>query len=185
MKYLILAVCLTILMMAGCKKNKPKTELEKLPPITQTGANTFGCLINGQVFLPKGPSLNPILTCYYQYIYSPSSSGYVFQVAARDNSHPSILNSVNILCDSVKLEESKTYTLQEVVRGLSRGNYRHFTDTSLDDFFTYSPFSGELFLKRFDETNQIASGTFWFNAVDTNGDTVHVTDGRFDMQFTK
>ncbi|MEO6868077.1 MAG: DUF6252 family protein [Ginsengibacter sp.] len=183
---LLLASLIFISLTASeCKKHKSGNPIDQLPAETQTGANTFGCLINGQVFLPKGPSLNPILTCYYQYIYSPSSSGYVFQVAARDNSHPSILNSVNILCDSVKLEESKTYTLQEVVRGLSRGNYRHFTDTSLDDFFTYSPFSGELFLKRFDETNQIASGTFWFNAVDTNGDTVHVTDGRFDMQFTK
>ena len=42
---------------ASCKKNKPqKTELEKLPPVTQTGANTFGCLINGKAFTPKGYS---------------------------------------------------------------------------------------------------------------------------------
>tara|TARA_R110002073_G_C9371447_1_gene572214 strand:+ start:845 stop:1168 length:324 start_codon:yes stop_codon:yes gene_type:complete len=28
-------------------------EEDQLPPITQTGANTFGCLINGKVFIPK------------------------------------------------------------------------------------------------------------------------------------
>jgi len=28
-------------------------EEDQLPHITQTGANTFGCLINGKVFLPK------------------------------------------------------------------------------------------------------------------------------------
>lgn len=35
--------------------------------------------------------------------------------------------------------------------------------------------------KKFDETNNIASGAFWFNAVNLTGDTVKVTDGRFDM----
>lgn len=54
MKYIILTACLTMFIGAGCKKNKPKTELEKLPPITQTGANTFGCLVNGRTWIPKG-----------------------------------------------------------------------------------------------------------------------------------
>ena len=44
------------------KPNTPKTELEKLPPATQTGANTAGCLVNGVAFLPKGyiPETNPL-----------------------------------------------------------------------------------------------------------------------------
>jgi len=39
----------------GCKKEDPKplTELEKLPPATQEGKNTFGCLVNGKAFLPE------------------------------------------------------------------------------------------------------------------------------------
>ncbi len=183
---LILASLIFISLTASeCKKHKTGNPIDQLPPETQIGANTFGCLVNGEVFLPKGPSLNPILTCYYQYIYYPSATGFVFQVAGRDNSNSSILNSLNIGCDSLKLEEGKTYLLQEVYRGGARGNYRHFTNNSLNDFFTYSPSSGELVIKKFDEINQIASGTFWFNAIDTNGDTVHVTDGRFDMQFSK
>jgi hypothetical protein len=184
--FLILASLFFIILTSSkCKKDKTSVDpVSQLPPATQTGANTFGCLVNGKVFLPKGPSLNPILTCYYQYIYYPSPVGYVFQVAASDNSNSSILNGVNIGCDSLKLEEGKSYPLQEVAEGFSTGNYRHYTNTSLDDFYTYSPYSGELMLKKFDAINQIAAGTFWFNAVDTNGDTVHITDGRFDMQFT-
>ncbi|MEO7444893.1 MAG: hypothetical protein ABIU55_05295 [Ferruginibacter sp.] len=37
---------------ASCKKDK--TNEDQLPPPTQTGANTFGCKINGKVFVPKG-----------------------------------------------------------------------------------------------------------------------------------
>lgn len=182
---LIFSLLLITLTTSKCKKDKSNNPVDQLPPATQIGANTFGCLVDGKVFLPKGPSLNPILTSYYQYIYYPSPTGFAFQVAARDNSQSSILNTVNILCDSVKLVEGKTYNLQEPTRGNSRGNYRHFINSSWDNFLTYSPMSGQLLLTKFDEMNQIASGTFWFNAVDANGDTVHVTDGRFDMQFTK
>lgn len=37
---------------AGCKKDKASEA--QLPPVTQTGANTFGCLVNGKVFVPRG-----------------------------------------------------------------------------------------------------------------------------------
>ncbi len=54
----LLPLCAALLLafsFAQCKKNHPppKTELEKLPPITQTGANTFGCLLNGVAWIPK------------------------------------------------------------------------------------------------------------------------------------
>lgn len=39
----------------SCKKESTsQDELAKLPPATQTGANTFGCLVNGKAFMPKG-----------------------------------------------------------------------------------------------------------------------------------
>ena len=47
---------LTILSLVGCSKNDdpmPSDPLAKLPPETQTGANTFGCIINNQVFYPR------------------------------------------------------------------------------------------------------------------------------------
>src|ERR1017187_1704281 len=33
----------------NCKKSKPS---DTLPPVTQSGANTFGCKINGVVWVP-------------------------------------------------------------------------------------------------------------------------------------
>ena len=35
----------------GCSDNDPPQD--QLPPITQNGANTFGCVINGEVLIPK------------------------------------------------------------------------------------------------------------------------------------
>src|SRR5690554_65966 len=44
------------------------TEIEKLPPATQTGANKVGCLLNGKAFLPSGTNPtggNPNPYCAY------------------------------------------------------------------------------------------------------------------------
>lgn len=51
MKYLLLVIPLALLL--GCKKTSP-APADQLPPATQTGANTFGCLLNGQVWTPQG-----------------------------------------------------------------------------------------------------------------------------------
>lgn len=180
----LIFVCLTA---SKCKKDKPGNPIDQLPPETQIGANTFGCLVDGKVFLPYDIGLYPRLTCYYQYIYHPSPSGYVFQVKANNKKNPPYFQSINIGFDSLKLIQGNTYQLQEGARGFSRGNYikAKSDNTSYEDYFTYSPYSGEIIINKFDEINQIVSGTFWFNAVSANGDTVQVTDGRFDMQFTK
>ncbi|MEO7801559.1 MAG: hypothetical protein ABIR81_06155 [Ginsengibacter sp.] len=53
--YIVLIFCF-FLITASCKKNNTPTDEDQLPPATQTGANTFGCLINGKVWLPKGYS---------------------------------------------------------------------------------------------------------------------------------
>lgn len=46
----ILILC-TAFLFAACACTK-KAE-KQLPPATQTGANTFGCTLNGQVFIPN------------------------------------------------------------------------------------------------------------------------------------
>ena len=43
------------LALASCSKDNNTVD-DKLPPITQTGANTAGCIINGKVIIPKNGS---------------------------------------------------------------------------------------------------------------------------------
>jgi len=47
-KILIFIFC--IFLFINCKKN----ELDALPPATQNGANTFGCLVNGNAWVSTG-----------------------------------------------------------------------------------------------------------------------------------
>lgn len=50
----ILILCTAFLFTAcACTKNSKPILNEPLPPATQTGANTFGCTLNGQVFVPN------------------------------------------------------------------------------------------------------------------------------------
>ena len=52
MKYqsLLFISLVLLLLSSSCKKDN----ISKLPPPTQTGENTFGCLVNGKAFVPKG-----------------------------------------------------------------------------------------------------------------------------------
>jgi hypothetical protein len=48
---------------AACSEDDEPTPEELLPPITQTGENTFGCLIDGELFKPRtgdGSFLGPV-----------------------------------------------------------------------------------------------------------------------------
>ena len=65
-KWISLLFISTILSCCNNDDDNSKTELEKLPPATQTGANTFGCLLNGSAFLP-GNGQNT-LDCVYQFV---------------------------------------------------------------------------------------------------------------------
>ena len=46
----LLGICLFIVTTCGCTKESLQ---KQLPPITQTGANTFGAIVDGRVFVPK------------------------------------------------------------------------------------------------------------------------------------
>ena len=62
--HIALLVLSFILLSSSCKKQivQPVNELSLLPAATQTGAGTFGCLLNGVAFVPKKPDFlrNPI-----------------------------------------------------------------------------------------------------------------------------
>ncbi|MFN3908227.1 MAG: hypothetical protein ACK4JX_04270 [Flavobacterium sp.] len=70
MKHLFLL--LLTLSLSCCSKDddQPKNPVDQLPPATQVGANKVGCLVNGEVFLPKGsnPFGPPLITCFYQFV---------------------------------------------------------------------------------------------------------------------
>ena len=70
---------LSLALLLGCKKNKP-APADQLPPATQTGANTFGCLLNGQPWLLTYGYLGS--TPQLRVTYDPSYTGGSLQIMA-------------------------------------------------------------------------------------------------------
>ena len=176
--FLILIASLT--MIASCKKeNTLEVELAKLPPATQTGANTFGCLINGKVFIPKGyngtGTPNPKIT------YNIGVNGLpVFSIEAKrmTNNHEfegGVLISFQNIKDTAQYVYPKNF------------NFSVGWPTLLNSCGTVAFDStilkmGEAFFTRYDPVNRIFSGTFHCKFKTLTCDTVFITDGRFDFK---
>ena len=191
MRHLIAAnpVVVTLLICVfffNCRKSGSNTQAG-LPPETQTGQNTFGCMVNGKIFVPKGGGISANYSCFYQQAYA-GFNGYFFHVSGDDKSNSEVVSSVGISCDSIKLAENQTYSLINVLKGNSAGDYivvSSFTTPATTQYTTTATLTGEMTIKRFDETRHIVAGTFWFNAVSSKGDTVKITEGRFDMLYSQ
>ena len=176
-------LCVTIFLIifftnSLCRKGD---SVSQLPPETNTGAGTFGCLVNGNIFKPKGdPFSGPIVSCAYQYI----NGGYYFQLAALNKSG-SVNYGIGLFTDSLKIQQDFGYTLKgKNVKEGAYGLYAISEFQGLTNFLTNSIDTGQLVIKKFDEVNRIVSGTFWFDAVNANGQKVQIRQGRFDMKFT-
>ena len=185
---LIYFLALTILTASMCRK-KPVDPIDQLPPETQTGANTFGCLVNGEVFLPGGLQLSGgSLNCVYQYIYNGTTNGYVFGISGGKRGTNCAVESVGVRLDSMIVQQGVTYPLTIESHGYGNGQYFiiNVPCGNLNTIYqTNNSVQGSITFLRFDLNNQIASGTFWFNAINPNGDTIKVTNGRFDVHYTR
>lgn len=177
-KNLLVLLVLT-LTLGCCHKNddQPKTELEKLPPATQTGANTAGCLVNGVAFLPKGnfPG-GAALTCNY-------TNGLNFSLSINQKINDNI-KSVSVANLNQQLQEGYIYILKKnLTTTVLPNGYAYFIDFINPDFNTNDNITGELKITYHNFNQAILSGTFWFDAINSNGEIVKVREGRFDMHY--
>ncbi|MCO4292149.1 DUF6252 family protein [Solitalea sp. MAHUQ-68] len=191
MKKQFLYICLflmSLLLISGsCKKEK--IGIAALPEATQEGKNTFGCLLNGKAFLPKGSAFgSPVLNCYYQYINDSKGNGYYFHVSAsKETDKECEVYSIAINSTLMSIEEGETYPLKSESIGNISGDFWYYPPSCVSNFTHYSTTSnsiGELKITHFDQTRQIVSGTFWFDAINDKGEKVEVREGRFDMKYT-
>ena len=180
MKYLILI--LFFLSACSCGRNSDDNSTQNtLPPATQTGANTIGCLVNGEVFLPhqNNPTGPSATHCHYQFVNNEwnFSLGYF-----NDKQNP--LRSIGIFGNGIKLHSNIIYPLGKN-NGIGNASlYGYYGKNGTPSFYTDNISTGELKITKLDSINYIISGTFWFDAINSNGQKVQIRDGRFDMQYT-
>ncbi len=174
MKKFILLLALT-LTLSCCNKddNPPADPLSQLPPATQTGAGTFGCLVNGVPYVDNSGDFN----CFYQLV----NGEYYFGITA------SINNEEDLQIDIGSL---KSQLLEGEIPLLEREDGKFYAFLSFDCICpqgkTNSIKPGILNVTKFDNQNNIISGTFEFVVVNpSTGKTYNITNGRFDSLFTE
>ena len=147
---------------------------ETLPPATQTGANTFGCLVNGKIWLPRGDDGTYTLDLSYD----PTFNDGTFDLRAKRYVSDSQLQYIIIFSDSLSAIGDfpiKEKTHQVVT--FSDGDSCYYSTDEQETFCT-----GTLSITRFDLANGIISGEFNFSIVTSGCTKIEVSKGRFDMR---
>lgn len=157
-----------------CRKRHDPTPLEQLPPATQTGADTFGCLLNGQAWRPKG--FNG--TSNYSVDYDPTYQGGTLNLFTYRLDQAGKQQVIGLFSDS--LTRVGTYPL---IR-LNHAEPQFSDEKTGCEFLQGGPQyrAGTLTITRLDRTARIVSGTFHFKLYQPGCDSVIVTEGRFDKQ---
>jgi Family of unknown function (DUF6252) len=177
MKKLLFLIIITATLLSCCKKDvaPTPTPISQLPPATQTGANTAGCLLNGEAFLPIGNS--PIrLVCQY-------TDGLNFTVSI-DEKNNNKNHTISLISYNKPLVVGEVYKLKEYGANSIFGEYIIYNPNFNEIHYkTNTVISGELKITNHNFDKATLSGTFWFDAVNSNGDKVQVREGRFDMPY--
>ncbi|MBX7206512.1 MAG: hypothetical protein K1X81_13895 [Bacteroidia bacterium] len=166
-KLLLLLASLSFLSL-HCKKEK-KDYYSILPPATQSGKETAGCIVNGQVWVGSMNWLD----------WLPNGR-FLLQLEKKVSFSPTTYVCVT-LYDTVKttgvyeISGNTLYTSLAYFSWSGGGGVSYTTDKQR---------KGALIVTRLDTQQRIISGLFYFDAIEpTTGDVVHVTDGRFDMHY--
>ncbi|SHM45111.1 DUF6252 family protein [Flavobacterium xanthum] len=168
---------LVVLTLSCCSKddNKPENPIDQLPPATQIGANTAGCLVDGKAFLPNGYIPSGNLVCNY-------INGKDFSLGILQKNDNQTL-SLNVISYNKSLVVGETYQLKEYGANSIFGEYVIFQQIGNLTYQTNSIVKGELKITNHNFDKAVLSGVFWFDAVNEKGEKVQVREGRFDMQY--
>lgn len=186
MKYpnFLLILIASLAIMASCKKEKNlQDELAKLPPASQTGANTFGCLVNGKAWVAQNQDCfllcDPSFKLYYDYGFG----GNIHIQAIFKNSKINMDQYIGFGMDSTNSRTSFFYLDFKQHMGFTYKNSHAGTDCKvIKSLYNEIAAYGIITLTRYDLQSGIISGTFEFTLTKPGCDTIKVTNGRFDKK---
>lgn len=169
-------IMLLLLGCSGCKEGalSPK---EELPPATQEGLNTFGCLVNGEVWVPK-PSINPAIhKLSYEYLKKEE----YFQISATRFFNNNGIGVRQLI--TITINEGMTTTGNYILDSPDKRKAKYVDLESGCRHLTDMTQTGTLEITKLDTVNHIIAGTFEFTVWTEGCDTIRVTDGRFDIKY--
>jgi hypothetical protein len=196
MKNHILAFIFSLLALGCCKDSINQDTNAQLPPETQTGANTAGCYINGELLVPKNGTQD-----------IGGSPSYGLTIGAGNNFNEPIVGDDYFFVRIVNLKDVGGDFVYLHINNMENGigtynigqsNNEFFMDgpnnhqvivqtfdgINLGKVFLSGPNAGTITITRFDYPNGIYSGTFSLTVYnkDNPSETIQITDGRFDIK---
>ncbi|WP_445736416.1 hypothetical protein [Mariniflexile sp.] len=161
----LLVYSLMLMAVTNCKSDDdtPTNPIDQLPPPTQTGENTFGCLINGDpLFITNSNKI----TAIYQGGFVQFGGEGVYIVALDPF-------TTNI-----------PYDFLDIGEGTARARYTKEIQESTFCYYEYgNTYEGFIKFSKIDKTNYIISGTFEFSTKKDGCPDIKITNGRFDMKY--
>ena len=195
MKNLLILVLLLIAIGCGrSSSDQEESSQDKLPEVTQTGANTAGCYVNSKLLIPKD-GINGISGGIIKGLESYLGNNFHTPVLGNDYFSFRIYNLKN---------KEKSYWIYVHINSLQNGVGEYTINQGVADFLTQTghPYiyaretydgissttylssdnSGKIIITKL--TSSICSGTFsgtLYN-IDNPTEKILVTDGRFDIK---
>ncbi|OBX26570.1 hypothetical protein LX77_00850 [Gelidibacter algens] len=173
--FIIPLLCLFVLTFTSCNNDDddaPTDPIDQLPPMTQTGENTFGCLVNGKLFVVTN---NTKQVAVYQ--------GGGLSIGGEKDLN-GFFSEVSMFISETSIGEmiieNENYILNN--NSLMKGQY--YNDEENCFYFTNQSHTGFLKITKLDKINFIVSGSFEFQSVSEDcTDSIKITDGRFDLKY--
>lgn len=191
MKKAALLLVLTVTLLCACRQeplpqDPPFVPIDYtvLPPATQEGKNTFGCLVNGEVWVPHVTVLS--WTLYDKAFSFDESKGLGYGhgdcTIANDSTYQVMALAFGIshyLPIEYNTTSDSTYNNAFTVWFKDTNSKWYYPDETMtlkSNWFT---------LSKIDTTRNFISGTFEFTLYNTQNknDSIVVTDGRFDILY--
>ena len=183
-----LIIILSILSLIAC--NKSEIELKTLPPVTETGTNTFGMNVGWRTWITNGKY------CSNQYGNCRDNPKANYYTNGSSNNVTMGFTADRVIYKGLGVSSSESFAVSF---------YRNFSGTGIyhlkkDDSYSNVQFDDhtnnkyyellqeretfELYITKFDTISKIISGRFsgiLFNQYDPN-DSINVHKGRFDIK---
>lgn len=153
--------------------NSCKSREDILPAATTEGLNTFGCKINGKVWIANGIRNDQGTAAKAIEVEFRQLNAGTFYLFIHTNADTK---------DRVQLSLPKGVIGTNLLEDRYDQPFAIYYDNNFRLFMTKSPNSGKIVITRLDTVNGIVSGTFEFDGeFIVTKEKVTITEGRFDI----
>ncbi len=172
-----ITILVALVFLFSCKKN-----VDDLPAASQTGANIFGCRIDGNIWVPQK---NPVFpgNLILESRQMPNKDLYIN--ARNFNSSP---NETEFEIFIKGMDEPGIYTFNTTLSGPnSAASYIYYVKRNIspqNEWMTSATYTGTVNITAYDTVQHFVSGTFQLQAINlyNAAQPITVTEGRFDVR---